>query len=203
MVSPWTFSKLKIYSTPVPPLERCFSPSHLHDLPLDSVQQEVKPFLRWGHSTAGEVPAGQRCRISPAGHTALDAAQDMFGFLGREHSFQVYVSLSVTKFIQAVLHPGYTSWSSNGPTPHLSWSLWMPSFPSSMSPVQFHWMPSGNFLRVPSVPLPTSLTKMFNSIGCHQFLRNIIFHHTLNIELSILQILKNRIFFFLLYCEVF
>lgn len=114
---PMVFSRLKnlTYSTSLLLLhvERCSSTAHLHDLSLDSLQQnDVFPKLGTQQSRGAKSS-------SPAGHTALNASQDTFGFLGCEHILQVYAQplKYQTAKSQSILHPVCTWWSSYGPTP--------------------------------------------------------------------------------------
>lgn len=143
-------------------------------------------FLHWEHSRA-EVQ-----NLLPCWSHCFGCNTDLFGFLGCKHILQVYVQPPKYQTPKTPLDPFSTQSVLHdlpmAPPLQTSWLLWMSSFPSSMSPAQFSWMSSANFLRLPSVPQSMSLTKMFSSIACHQLLRNITFQQTSNIELSRLQI---------------
>ncbi|KAK4825966.1 hypothetical protein QYF61_003535 [Mycteria americana] len=135
---------------------------------------------------------GQNHLPRPAGHASFDAAQDMVGLLGCEHTLPVHVQLFIHQYPrvflsraalhpfipQPVLIPGVAPTQVQDPAlglvePHqvhmgpLLQLVHVPldDIPSGVSTAPLSLVSSANLLRVHSIPLSMSLMKILNSTG--------------------------------------
>ena len=136
---------------------------------------------------------GQNPLLRPAGHASFDAAQDTIGFLGCERTLLGHVELLINQHPQVrVLRAALNPFSAQpvfvlgivpihvqdvafglvephefrtGPLSSLSRSLWMASHPASVLTGPHSLVSSANLVRVHSILLSISLTKMLNSAG--------------------------------------
>ena len=142
-------------SQPLLPGEVLQLSDHFCGPPLDRLQQlHVFPVLRAPELDAGLQVRSHQSRVEgqnhlpqPAGHTVFDAAQDMVGLLGCEHTLVAHIQPFIYQYPQVLLlrllsvnpslnppvctdigdcldsgaglctWPWWTSWGSHGPTP--------------------------------------------------------------------------------------